>query len=54
MTLTELLAEAVHRLERAQIPYMVTGSVASTYHGERWVGALGLAEAWRRAGGADE
>jgi len=34
VTFAELLAEAVHRLERAQIPYMVTGSVASTYHGE--------------------
>lgn len=34
MTLAELLADVIHRLERAQIPYMVTGSVASTYHGE--------------------
>ena len=34
MTLAELLADAVRRLERAHIPYMVTGSVASTYHGE--------------------
>jgi hypothetical protein len=34
VTLTELLADAVRRLERAHIPYMVTGSVASTYHGE--------------------
>lgn len=34
MTLAELLADAVHRLERAGIPYMVTGSVASTYYGE--------------------
>ncbi len=34
MTLAELLADAVGRLDRARIPYMVTGSVASTYHGE--------------------
>lgn len=34
MTLAELLADAVRRLEGAHIPYMVTGSVASTYHGE--------------------
>lgn len=34
MTLAELLADAVRRLDRAHIPYMVTGSVASTYHGE--------------------
>lgn len=34
MTLAELLADVIHRLEVAQIPYMVTGSVASTYHGE--------------------
>lgn len=34
MMLAELLADAIRRLDRAQIPYMVTGSVASTYHGE--------------------
>ena len=34
MTLAELLADVIPRLEVAQIPYMVTGSVASTYHGE--------------------
>ena len=34
MTLAELLADVIHRLEVAQIPYMVTGSVASTYYGE--------------------
>ena len=34
MTLTELLADVVRRLEDAGIAYMVTGSVASAYHGE--------------------
>lgn len=34
MTLAELLADAIRRLDRAQIRYMVTGSIASTYHGE--------------------
>jgi hypothetical protein len=34
VTLAELLADAIRRLDRAHIPYMVTGSVASTYHGE--------------------
>lgn len=34
MTFAELLAAALTHLERAAIPYMVTGSVASTYHGE--------------------
>lgn len=34
MNLAHLLAEAIARLERAEIPYMVTGSLASTYHGE--------------------
>lgn len=34
MTLGELLADVINRLEVAQIPYMVTGSVASTYYGE--------------------
>ena len=34
MTLAELLADVIHRLEVAEIPYMVTGSVASTYYGE--------------------
>lgn len=34
MTLTELLADVVRRLEDAHIAYMVTGSVASAYHGE--------------------
>jgi len=34
MTLAELLGDAIRRLEIAHIPYMVTGSVASTYHGE--------------------
>ncbi|MBI3745239.1 MAG: hypothetical protein HY264_01685, partial [Chloroflexi bacterium] len=34
MTFAELIAVAVAHLERAGIPYMVTGSIASTYHGE--------------------
>jgi hypothetical protein len=34
VTLAELVADAVRRLELAHIPYMVTGSVASAYHGE--------------------
>ena len=34
MTLTELLADVVRRLEDAHVAYMVTGSVASAFHGE--------------------
>lgn len=34
MTLSELLADVVRRLEDAHIAYMVTGSVASAFHGE--------------------
>ena len=34
MTFRELLASVVERLERAGIPYMVTGSLASSDHGE--------------------
>lgn len=34
MTFAELVAVALALLERAGIPYMVTGSIASTYHGE--------------------
>ena len=34
MTLARLVADAVELLERSEIPYMVTGSVASSYHGE--------------------
>lgn len=34
MTLGDLLASIGQQLERARIPYMVTGSVASSYHGE--------------------
>jgi hypothetical protein len=30
----ELLATVVERLEQAEVPYMVTGSLASSYHGE--------------------
>jgi len=30
----ELLADAIDRLDRAGIPYMLTGSLASTFHGE--------------------
>ncbi len=34
MTLTELLTSTIERLDRTGVPYMVTGSLASTYHGE--------------------
>jgi len=34
VTFGELLASIVERLEQAGIPYMVTGSLASSYHGE--------------------
>ena len=34
MTFAELLADAIRRLDQAQIPYMVTGSFASTFYGE--------------------
>jgi hypothetical protein len=34
VTFAELVAAALTHLERAGIPYMVTGSIASTYHGE--------------------
>jgi hypothetical protein len=34
VTLAALLASTIAQLERAHVPYMVTGSVASSYHGE--------------------
>jgi len=34
VTLADLLADVIRRLAQAGIPYMVTGSVASTFHGE--------------------
>jgi len=34
MTLGDLVARMADRLERAGIPYMVTGSLASSFHGE--------------------
>jgi hypothetical protein len=34
VTLAGLLAEAIRLLERSAVPYMITGSIASTYHGE--------------------
>ncbi len=34
MTLAALILNVIGRLEAAHIPYMVTGSVASSYHGE--------------------
>ena len=34
MTIGDLLATAIAALETAGIPYMVTGSLASSYHGE--------------------
>ena len=34
MNLAALLAGTIAQLERAGVPYMITGSVASSYHGE--------------------
>jgi hypothetical protein len=34
VSLATLLAGTIARLERASVPYMITGSVASSYHGE--------------------
>jgi hypothetical protein len=34
MNLAELLGDTIARLERARVPYMITGSVASAFHGE--------------------
>jgi len=34
VNLTALLAATIAQLERAGVPYMITGSVASSYHGE--------------------
>jgi hypothetical protein len=34
VNLSSLLAATIGHLERAAVPYMVTGSVASSYHGE--------------------
>ena len=34
MKLGELVADAVRRLDQSRVPYMVTGSVASSYYGE--------------------
>ena len=34
MTFGELLVSVIERLEQAGVPYMVTGSLASSYHGE--------------------
>ncbi len=34
MTFAELLAVVVERLDHASVPYMVTGSLASSYYGE--------------------
>jgi hypothetical protein len=34
VSLAALLAGTIARLERARVPYMITGSVASSYHGE--------------------
>jgi hypothetical protein len=34
VSFADLLALVIPQLERAQIPYMVTGSLASSYHGE--------------------
>lgn len=34
MSLAALLAATIAQLERADVPYMITGSVASSFHGE--------------------
>jgi hypothetical protein len=34
LTFAELLSDVIGRLDRAGVPYMVTGSLASSYHGE--------------------
>jgi hypothetical protein len=34
VTFADLLAEIIGQLDRAGVPYMVTGSIASSYHGE--------------------
>lgn len=34
MSLSDLVAQIVERLDRAGIPYMITGSLASSFHGE--------------------
>lgn len=34
LTFAGLLADVVARLERSGVPYMITGSIASSYHGE--------------------
>ena len=34
MTFAELLADVIDRIDRARVPYMLTGSLASSYHGE--------------------
>jgi hypothetical protein len=34
VTFAELVAGTIGRLDQADIPYMVTGSLASTFHGE--------------------
>jgi hypothetical protein len=34
VTFTGLLSDVIGRMDRADIPYMVTGSLASSYHGE--------------------
>ena len=34
MSLAEVLGATVARLERSGVPYMITGSIASSYHGE--------------------
>ena len=34
MSLTDLLSATIAQLDRAKVPYMITGSVASSYHGE--------------------
>ena len=33
MTLSAILRDIVHALEREAIPYMLTGSLAASYHG---------------------
>jgi len=48
----DALKRVLRALEEAEVPYMLTGSFASTFHGAyvgRWVVAMGLEDEWLRA-----
>lgn len=49
-----LLFDSERQLRDVASMLAVAGDAVDRVYVERWVGALGLAEAWRRAGGADE